>query len=183
MKSGLELRDSSAKGEGVFTTKSFKTGDVVIVGIIDARLKENHSHASQIGEFDFVFHAGLTSKVNHSCSPNCGIAVNKSGGHDFVAIKDFSEDVEITFDYAMRNYTVDYFLSKCKCGSKKCRGSITGWKDLTSKKKEEYGQFAAPYLLEMDIKYARELKPSKIPASSVLGTARVNHVIPDRKLS
>lgn len=183
MKSGFELRDSSAKGEGVFATKSFKIGDVVIVGIIDARLKGNHSHASQIGEFEFVFHAGLTTKVNHSCSPNCGIAVNKSGAHDFVALKDFSEDVEITFDYAMRNYTIDYFPSKCRCGSKKCRGKITGWKDLTSKKKKEYGQVAAPYLLEMDAKYARKIKPIKFPASSTLGTTGASHVISDLKLS
>ena len=183
MESGFELRESPAKGEGVFATKSFKIGDIVIVGIIDARLKGNHSHASQIGEFEFVFHAGLTSKVNHSCSPNCGIAVNKSGGHDFVAIRDFSEDKEITFDYAMRNYTIDYFPSKCRCGSKNCRGKITGWKDLTSEKKKEYGQVSAPYLLEMDAKYARKTKPIKVRTSSTLGTTRAKHVISNLKLS
>lgn len=182
MESGFELRNSPAKGEGVFTTKSFRIGDIVIVGIINARLKGNHSHASQIGEFEFVLHAGLTSKVNHSCSPNCGITVNKSGGHDFVAIRDLPEDTEITFDYAMRNYTIDYFPSECRCGSKKCRGNIKGWKYLTSEKKMEYAQVAAPYLLDMDAKYARKIKPIKIRTSSTLKTTRANHVISNLKL-
>lgn len=183
MKPGFELRDSSAKGEGVFATKSFKIGDVVITGVIEARLKRNHSHASQIGEFDFVFHAGLTSKVNHSCDPNCGIGVNKSGAHDFVAIKSFSDNEEITFDYAMRNYTIDYFPSKCRCGSKKCRGKITGWKDLTSKKKKDYGKCSAPYLLELDARYARKIKPVNVPASLAPETMEPNYVISDLKSS
>jgi len=152
---GLELRDSSEKGEGVFATRHFKVGDIVIVGVIDEVLNGNHSHASQIGETEFVFHAGLARKVNHSCDPNCGIRVNENGAHDFVAIKDGSVNEEITFDYAMRNYTIDHFPSKCMCGSKACRGSITGWKDLTDKKKMEYDGVAAPYLLELDAKHSK----------------------------
>jgi hypothetical protein len=166
MNCGYELRDSSAKGEGVFATQSFKIGDVVIVGIIEKPLNRNHSHASQIGEFEFVLHAGLTNKVNHSCDPNCGIKVNKCGAHDFVAIKGFAYGEEITFDYAMRNYTVDYFPSECRCGSKKCRGRITGWKDLTRQKKKEYKHVAAPYLLEMDARCSSKVEVIVIPESS-----------------
>ena len=66
MKDGFELRESSEKGEGVFATKSFKKGEIVIVGIIKDALSENHSHASQIGENEYVLHAGLIIKVNHS---------------------------------------------------------------------------------------------------------------------
>ena len=58
-----------------------------MVGIIDKIMEENHSHASQIGENEYVLHAGLITKVNHSCDPNCGIRVNETGAHDSVAIK------------------------------------------------------------------------------------------------
>lgn len=156
MTCGFELRESSEKGEGIFATKSFKFGDIVMVGVIDKALDENHSHASQIGENEYVFHAGLITKVNHSCDPNCGIRVNKTGAHDFVSIRDISVNEEITFDYAMRNYTIDFFPEKCMCGSDKCRGIITGWKDLPNERKKEYEGFVATYLLELDAKYSLE---------------------------
>jgi uncharacterized protein len=156
MKDGFELRNSSGKGEGVFATKSFTVGNIAMVGVIKEVLHGNHSHASQIGENKFVLHDGLMIKVNHSCDPNCGIKVNGTGAHDFVAIKNISVNEEITFDYAMRNYIIDYFPKKCMCGSKRCRGRITGWKDLLDEKKTEYEGFVAPYLLEMDINYSCE---------------------------
>ena len=55
-----------------------------MVGVIKEALNGNHSHASQIGENEYVLHAGLITKVNHSCDPNCGIRVNETGAHDFV---------------------------------------------------------------------------------------------------
>jgi len=156
MKDGFELRKSSGKGEGIFATKSFTVSDIVMVGIIKEVLNGNHSHASQISENKFVLHDGLITKINHSCEPNCGIEVNESGAHDFVAIKDISVNEEITFDYAMRNYIIDYFPKKCMCGSKRCRGRITGWENLPDEKKKEYEGFSAPYLLELDAKHSCE---------------------------
>jgi len=158
MKNGIELRSSSEKGEGIFTTRLFKAGEIVMIGVIKEVLSENHSHASQIGENEYVLHAGLIIKVNHSCDPNCGIRVNETGAHDFVAIKQIGISEEITFDYAMRNYGVDYFPKQCMCGSKKCRGKIAGWKNLPSEKKKEYEGFVAPYLLELDAKLEVEQK-------------------------
>ena len=154
MRNGFELRESSGKGEGIFAIKLFKIGEIVMVGVIKERLNGNHSHASQIGKNEYVLHAGLIVKVNHFCDPNCGIRVNGTGAHDFVAIKDIRVNEEITFDYAMRNYSIDYFPKKCMCGSKVCRGRITGWKNLPDEKKKEYEGFVAPYLLELDAKHS-----------------------------
>ncbi len=156
LKDGFELRESAGKGEGVVATRSFKAGETVMVGFIKKMLDRNHSHASQIGENKYVFHAGLTSKVNHSCDPNCGISVNETGAHDYVAIRDIVVNEEITFDYAMRNYGVDYFPKQCICGSERCRGRITGWKDLPDEWKNKYEGFVAPYLLELDAKHSCE---------------------------
>ena len=153
MKDGFELKEYNGKGEGVFSTRSRKAGEIVMVGIIEKVLEENNSHASQVGENNYVLHAGLISKVNHSCDPNCGIQLNDTGAHDFVAIRDITSNEELTFDYAMRNYGIDYFPKDCKCGSERCRGRVTGWKDLPDEMKKEYEGFAAPYLLELDAKY------------------------------
>ncbi|CAK8711782.1 hypothetical protein KKHLCK_00790 [Candidatus Electrothrix laxa] len=113
----FELRKSVEKGEGVFAVGSFHAGEIVMVGVIKETVEENHSHASQVSENRHVFHAGLISRVNHSCEPNCGIKVNKTGAHDFFAIKEIAPHEEITFDYAMRNYIVEHFPYKCMCGS------------------------------------------------------------------
>lgn len=150
MKDGFELREIDGKGEGIFAIRSFKVGETVMIGKIEKILDKNHSHASQIGLNQYAFHAGMISKVNHSCDPNSGIRVNETGGHDFVAMKNISEHEEITFDYAMRNYSVDYFPPVCLCGTKKCRGVVTGWKDLSETRKKDYETFVAPYLLEIN---------------------------------
>lgn len=156
MKDSVELRSTLDKGEGVFSMQPFECGDVVMIGVIQDVLAENHSHASQVGENEFVFHAGLITKVNHSCSPNCGIKVNKSGGHDFIAMTDINVGQEITFDYAMRNYDIDFFPDECMCGSHKCRKQVSGWKDLSIEKKKEYKRFSAPYLFELDVRNCLE---------------------------
>jgi hypothetical protein len=57
---------------------------------------------------------------------------------------------ELTFDYAMRNFTIDHFPAVCLCGAARCRGSITGWKDLPAARKDDYGELVAPYLRTMD---------------------------------
>ena len=143
----FELRNTPGKGEGIFATDIFKAGEIVMVGKIQKVFSENNSHAAQIGKDKYVLHAGLIHKVNHSCDPNCGIHVNETGGHDFVARRDIAVGEEITCDYAMRNYSVDFFGIPCQCGAEKCRRNITGYKDLPADKKEEYKGHIAPYLL------------------------------------
>ena len=158
MEKGYELRKTINKGEGVFATKCFTAGEIVMLGRIEKKLYKNHSHASQIGENEYVLHTGLITKVNHSCNPDCGIrpSETEADAHDFVAMRDINVNEEITFDYAMRNYDVNYFPEHCICGSEDCRGMISGWKDLSNKKKKEYEGFVAPYLLALDIKHSYE---------------------------
>ena len=162
MEDGYELRNTTGKGKGIFATKCFKAGETVMTGRIEKKLYANHSHASQTGENEYVLHAGSITKVNHSCHPDCGIHLNETGAHDFVAMKDINTNDEITFDYAMRNYGIDYFPKNCMCGSENCRSVISGWKDLSDKKKKEYKGFVAPYLLALDIKRSLERIQSKV---------------------
>jgi hypothetical protein len=154
--SGYELRTTKRKGDGVFATRPFQVGETVVVGTIARRLSSNTRNASQVSLNEFVLLGGLGSKVNHSCDPNCGVRVNESGAYDLIALRDFATAEEITFDYAMRNYSVEHFPIRCLCGSQICRGSITGWKDLPLARKEAYRGFVAPYLLELDRKISRK---------------------------
>ena len=88
------------------------------------------SHATQVAADRWARHGGLGPMVNHSCDPNCGVRLNTGQAFDFVARRAIGAGQELTFDYAMRNFTIDHFPSVCLCGAARCRGSVTGWKDL-----------------------------------------------------
>ena len=146
----IKIKDTVSNGNGVFAVKAFKIGDIALVGRIAEEVTTNSVHASQIGINRFNLYDEVSTNVNHSCDSNCGLQVNDTGCHNLVAIKDIAEGEEITYDYAMENYTIEHFPPQCMCGSSKCRGKITGWKDLPKEKKEEYRPWAAPYLFELD---------------------------------
>ena len=150
MTTDIELHMTPEKGEGIFASRAFAPGETVLTGVLDGKTIENHSHASQLSESEFGFHTGMTSKFNHSCDPNCGIHLNQTGAHDFVAMHPIAADEEVTFDYAMRNFKIEHFPGSCTCGEAICRGSITGWQDLPQDRKDIYAGFVAPYLVEMD---------------------------------
>lgn len=148
---GCELRTTpDGRGEGVFATRSFRPGETVIVGRIERQVESNHSHATQVGPFEYVELSGLGPMANHSCDPNCGIRTNDRGAPDLVARRAIAAGEEITFDYAMRNYSIEHFPAHCRCGSQLCRTSVTGWKDLPEERREAYDGLVAPYLLEME---------------------------------
>jgi uncharacterized protein len=148
---GVELhRDADGKGDAVLATRSFAVGDTVMVGFLTGPLTSNDSHATQVGPNSWARHGGLGPIVNHSCDPNCGVRLNDEQAFDFVARRPIGVGQELTFDYAMRNFTIDHFPDTCLCGSECCRGSVTGWKDLPAARKADYGELVAPYLRAMD---------------------------------
>lgn len=157
-----ELRITEGKGEGVFATRSFRVGELVVEGVIECRLSENTPHASQVGLSEFVLLGGLGPKVNHSCDSNCGVRVNDSGAYDLIARRDIVPAEEVTFDYAMRNYSIEHFPAQCLCGSKICRGSVTGWKGLPEERKAAYAGLVAPYLVELEAQRPVAAKPREI---------------------
>ena len=82
---GVTLRcTADGTGDGVLTTRSFAAGETVMVGFLVGALKENDSHATQVGPSRWVRHGGLGPKVNHSCDPNCGVRLNEEQAFDIV---------------------------------------------------------------------------------------------------
>jgi hypothetical protein len=156
---GVELRRTAdGKGDGVLTTRPFTAGETVMVGFLVGALTGNDSHATQVGPGRWARHGGLGPKVNHSCDPNCGVRLNDGLAFDFVARQPIGAGQELTFDYAMRNFTIDHFPAVCRCGATRCRGSVTGWRDLPAARKADYGELVAPYLRMMDDEIRRELR-------------------------
>jgi hypothetical protein len=148
---GVVLRRAAhGKGDAVLATRPFAAGETVMVGFLIGPLTGNDSHATQVGPDRWARHGGLGPKVNHSCDPNCGVRLNGGQAFDFVARRPIDAGQEVTFDYAMRNFTIDHFPDVCLCGAVECRGSVTGWKDLPAARKADYGELVAPYLRVMD---------------------------------
>ena len=65
--------------------------------------------------------------INHSCDPNCE-SVNEEGRIYIEAIRIIEKGEEFTYDY---NYEFEGRVTKkekefyhCRCGAKKCRGTI-----------------------------------------------------------
>lgn len=58
---------------------------------------------------------------NHSCNPNVGF----DRLDNYVAMKTIPKGTEFLLDYSFLNTNPEYEM-KCSCGSKKCRGIITG---------------------------------------------------------
>jgi len=157
---GVELRRTAdGKGDGVMATRPFAVGEIVMVGFLVGGLTGNDSYATQVGPGRWALHGGLGPKVNHSCDPNCGVRLNDGQAFDFVARQPIGAGQELTFDYAMRNFTIDHFPAVCLCGAAGCRGSVTGWKDLPAARKADYGELVAPYLRTMDDEIRRGTAP------------------------
>jgi uncharacterized protein len=158
---GYEMcNPQGGRGGGVRATRGFETGETVMIGVLEGEVARNDSHATQISRTKWARHGGLGPQVNHSCSPNCGVRLNPTGACDFVARRSIDSGEEITFDYAMRNYSIEHFPEGCLCGASNCRGSVTGWKDLPEDRKADYQGLVAPYLLELD----RDEAPRPDPA-------------------
>lgn len=146
---GYELRDAGT-GDGVFATRDFAPGETVMVCVASGPADCNDTHANQVSATAWVHEEGLAPKINHSCDPNCGVRRIDGGDYELRARAPIAAADEITFDYAMRNYVIEHFPSRCRCGAAACRGTITGWKDLPAVRKAAYGDLVAPYLLELD---------------------------------
>jgi hypothetical protein len=152
-------RRVEGKGDGVFALRHYQVGETILVGTIARRLTTNHSHATQVGRSAWVELGGLGPKVNHSCDPNCGIRTNGSGAPDLLARRPIVPGEEITFDYAMRNYSVEHFPPRCRCDASNCRVRVTGWKALPAQRKAKYRDLVSSYLLEIDLENAGVVGP------------------------
>jgi hypothetical protein len=131
----VEKRKSPIDGRGLFATEPIAAGEVVVVkgGYILTKAQRDEIGKKlgpseiQITEDLFIGPAtkaereGGMMHLNHSCEPNLGL----QGQVVYVALRNIDADEELTCDYAMNTDEPDEMT--CRCGSRSCRGTITGF--------------------------------------------------------
>ena len=157
--SGLEIKDHSSSGRGVFATRPYSTGELLAVWggwiISTDELRQlsdkEQTYAVQVEEDLYL----LTPRgkvcgadyINHSCEPNAGV----SGAIGLVALRPIFPGEEICFDYAMTD-SFPYDEFDCQCGSRLCRGRVTAhdWRDPALQSR--YRGFLSPYLEKLIVR-------------------------------
>ncbi len=93
----------------------------------------------------------VSDTTGYGYIPNVGF----SGQIVYVAMRDINPGEELCHDYSMER--ADDYSLECRCGSKYCRGRITGddWKrpDL----QERYGDRFSSYIIEKIKKSSRDI--------------------------
>jgi hypothetical protein len=139
-----EARPSPIHGTGLFAAQPIAAGEIVAVkgghvltGSQWASLEPTLGPAEiQIADDLFIapvrqdHRDGSMLYTNHSCDPNLAI----QGQIVLVAMRDIVPGEELTIDWATTD-DGDYTLA-CRCGSPRCRGTVTG-KDWTNPELQE----------------------------------------------
>lgn len=151
----FEVRKSRIAGKGAFATRAIKKGERIVeyLGervshkVADARYDDHADEAHHTFLFnvnravviDAYVNGNDARFINHSCDPNCESEIE--GSRVFIdAIKDIRKGEELVYDYAYgRDGTEtaeeETGLYGCRCGTKKCRGTIL--EEVTKKRKKE----------------------------------------------
>lgn len=137
-----EVRRSKIQGRGAFAIKPIRKGqrideywgEAITHEEADRRYDDNkgrHHTFLFVLDDDTVIDArrkGTDARyINHSCEPNCETIIED--GHIYIkAIKAIKPDEELVYDYRFEwqdEYEPeDVRYYGCRCGSKKCRGTI-----------------------------------------------------------
>ncbi|WP_415926884.1 SET domain-containing protein-lysine N-methyltransferase [Mesorhizobium salmacidum] len=142
----VTIRDTGdARGRGVFAARDFLAGDAVIIGLLDRREERRTAYSIQM---DWNFHALFqepANLTNHCCDPNLAIVPNRFGAYDFVAIRELSPGVELTWDYATSEFE-SIAVPVCLCSAADCRQTVGGFSTLPPENALVSAGFYAPYL-------------------------------------
>lgn len=117
------VKKSKIDKKGVFATKDFKKGEIVLkwtpkfLGKSEVeKLRNDQRHyAYKAGKNKYFLMQSPEKFVNHSCEANTRVK-----NYCDVAVRDIEKGEEITSDYGKSN-PISF---ECKCGSKNCRGVI-----------------------------------------------------------
>lgn len=144
-----EVRKSPVHGKGVFATRDITKGTRIIEykgqfiddDEADRRWPTNpadpfHTFFFSLGFGEYTIDANVRGNaarwINHHCKPNCEAdeVVDEHGRiHVYInAVKDIKAGTELNYDYRLQ---LDGRITKqdkknyaCRCGAKKCRGTM-----------------------------------------------------------
>jgi len=147
--SEIQVQDRDHFGRGVFASKPFQTGDLLMSSNSIKTKTEKDSHTIQNGLNSHIVMDLPAVMINHSCYANVGIQDNeKTGAYDFFALSEITEGEELFLDYETTEHEIFGFA--CGCGSSRCRHELKGFKYHGEIVKAQYGEdFIASYLKKM----------------------------------
>jgi SET domain-containing protein len=152
----IVVRRSGVHGKGVFALEPIAAGERLIeykgerISWKEALRRHPHDPDEPNHTFYFALDEGgvIDGKVNgnsarwinHSCAPNC--EAEEVDGHVYVhALRDIAADEELFYDYGL---VIDARQTKklqqeyaCRCGSRKCRGTMLAPPEKADKKSKK----------------------------------------------
>lgn len=139
-------------GKGVFATRAFEKGERVL-GVVGPLVNERDIYTIQIASDLHVAPRPPAKYLNHSCDPNLGVKMNRSGLPEFYALRPIEAGEHLTFDYAMTEYVLEEMEEgreriRCQCGAPNCRGYLGSYRELPEAVNRRYAGFIADYLIE-----------------------------------
>lgn len=146
MNTDVSVLPVQGKGMGVFASKAFKIGDIVVHGKPESTVPERTDYSFQVDVNSHVQLDEPARLINHSCNPNLGVKNNKFGGYDFIALKNIEAEDELVWDYSMTEFVSIAIDGTCLCESKNCRKKIGGFVCLPIEIRNKYNNFIASYL-------------------------------------
>ncbi len=149
------VRNSKIQGRGVFATRRIHKGRRIIEytgELIDAaeedrryddrKMSRHHTFLFKIDDnttIDASRRGSDARFINHSCEPNCE-AVLEDDRVYIEAIRNIQPGVELCYDYAFEADGTETEEEKafyvCRCGARKCRGTILSVKKRRRRKKK-----------------------------------------------
>ena len=128
MHSAVCVRDSNIQGLGVFASRHFAAGEVILTiddsYVVDADhllpAGEEH-HCDFLGGGTTVWMQLPERHINHCCDPNVYVRTT-DGQRQVVAIRDIKIAEEIAYDYSINGYGDTVW--NCHCGVDRCRQTI-----------------------------------------------------------
>ena len=152
-KNVLVSRSSHGYGLTFFARKNFKKGEVVMLGLGKIINHQTPHISVQMGYNKHYLPRKWEGKYwNHSCDPNTHVKSRLSGFPNLIASRNIKKGEEINYGYWMTEFTwiknADELRVRCKCGTKKCKGKILSYSDLTEKDREKLknNKFCSKYL-------------------------------------
>jgi uncharacterized protein len=149
----IEARNSAIHGRGVYALAPIRKGERIL-----EYLGERISHAEADRRYQLkadddghtflfiasnrtVIDAGVSGNdarfINHSCNPNCETVIE--GSRVYIdAIRNIRPGEELGYDYQLTWESTDdpaeLALYACRCGAKKCRGTMLDTEPVDKKK-------------------------------------------------
>ena len=139
----IQIRRSGVHGKGVFAVAPIPKGEVIIEYkgeiITWPEAQRRHPHDPSDPNHTFYFHiddervidakhGGNAARwINHACEPNC--EADETDGRIFIkSLRALKPGEELFYDYGLiidERYTPKLKKQyECRCGSKKCRGTM-----------------------------------------------------------